>query len=76
MQYTVTITSVEDGHHCMKLESTFKDTKFTELELPETCDEVTPNRRKVKSTIKMDTSTMKHVQVGKKDHTHRRKHQG
>nr|ABO93625.3 fatty acid binding protein b [Mesocestoides vogae] len=62
---TVTITSVGDGRYHMKLESTFKNTEFT-FKLGEECDEVTADGRKVKSTITMDGSTMKHVQVGEK----------
>ncbi|VDD78819.1 unnamed protein product [Mesocestoides corti] len=63
---TVTITSVEDGRHHMKLESTFENIKFTEFQLGKVRDEVTAHRRKVKSTTIMNTSTMKHVQIEEK----------
>ncbi|VDD78545.1 unnamed protein product [Mesocestoides corti] len=46
--------------------STFKNTKFTEFDLSKVRDEVTSDRRKLKSTMTMDISNMKHVQVGAK----------
>uniref|UniRef100_A0A5K3FKB7 Lipocln_cytosolic_FA-bd_dom domain-containing protein n=1 Tax=Mesocestoides corti TaxID=53468 RepID=A0A5K3FKB7_MESCO len=63
---TVTIIIVRGRCHHMNLDSAFKNTEFTEFKLGEECDEVTANGRKVKSTITMDGSTMKHVQVGEK----------
>uniref|UniRef100_A0A5K3G003 Lipocln_cytosolic_FA-bd_dom domain-containing protein n=1 Tax=Mesocestoides corti TaxID=53468 RepID=A0A5K3G003_MESCO len=57
---------------CLKLplslqqDLTFKNTKFTEFDLSKVRDEVTSDRRKLKSTMTMDISNMKHVQVGAK----------
>uniref|UniRef100_A0A5K3G550 Lipocln_cytosolic_FA-bd_dom domain-containing protein n=1 Tax=Mesocestoides corti TaxID=53468 RepID=A0A5K3G550_MESCO len=50
----------------MKLGSEFRNTEFSELQLDEECDGVISGCRKVKSTITMDASNMKHVRVEEK----------